>query len=85
MAWVPETNWKPTRLMEVAGSVDSSTGATVVTTDAGRAYIKPLGNRQGPQCPSWHAGLPNTQPLPYAVAHQEPPRCADATIHPVRF
>lgn len=48
MAWSPETNWQPTRLMEVAGSVDTSTGATEVRTDAGRAYIKPLGNRQGP-------------------------------------
>jgi hypothetical protein len=48
MAWAMESNWKPTRLMEVAGSVDTSTGATEVTTDAGRAYIKALGNRQGP-------------------------------------
>ena len=48
MAWSLETNWQPTRLMKVAGSVDTSTGATEVTTDAGRAYIKPLGNRQGP-------------------------------------
>jgi len=48
MAWSPETNWKPTRLMELAGSADTSTGATEVTTDAGRAYIKPMGNRQGP-------------------------------------
>ena len=28
--------------------MDTSTGATEVMTDAGRAYIKPLGNRQGP-------------------------------------
>jgi hypothetical protein len=48
MSWSPETHWKPTRLMEVADSVDSSTGATEVNTDAGRAYIKPMGNRQGP-------------------------------------
>ena len=48
MVWSLETNWRPTRLREVAGSVDTSTGATEVTTDAGRAYIKPLGNRQGP-------------------------------------
>jgi hypothetical protein len=48
MTWSPETNWKPTRLKEVAGSADTSTGATEVTTDAGRAYIKPMGNRQGP-------------------------------------
>lgn len=48
MAWKHETNWQPTRLLEVACSVDTSTGATEVMTDAGRAYIKPLGNRQGP-------------------------------------
>jgi len=48
MTWKHETNWQPTRLLEVACSVDTSTGATEVMTDAGRAYIKPLGNRQGP-------------------------------------
>lgn len=48
MSWALETNWNPTRLMEVARSADTSTGATEVTTDAGRAYLKPLGNRQGP-------------------------------------
>jgi hypothetical protein len=48
MPWVLELNWNPTRLMEVAGSIDTSTGTTEVTTDAGRAYIKPMGNRQGP-------------------------------------
>jgi hypothetical protein len=48
MAWSLETNWKPTRLVEVARSADTSTGATELTTDAGRAYIKPMGNRQGP-------------------------------------
>ncbi len=48
MAWTLESNWHPTQLMEIAGSADTSTGATEVTTDAGRAYIKPMGNRQGP-------------------------------------
>ena len=48
MAWVLQSSWNPTRLMEVAGSIDTSTGTTEVTTDAGRAYIKPMGNRQGP-------------------------------------
>lgn len=48
MAWALETNWQPMQLMEVAGSADTSTGATEVTTDAGRAYIKSMGNRQGP-------------------------------------
>src|SRR5277367_5854607 len=48
MAWTLELNWNPTRLMKVEGSVDTSTSPTEVTTDAGRAYIKPMGNRQGP-------------------------------------
>ncbi len=48
MARTHETDWKPTKLLEVAASADTSTGATEVTTDAGPAYIKPLGNRQGP-------------------------------------
>jgi hypothetical protein len=48
MAWVPEATWQPTRLTDVLRSADTSTGATQVITDAGRAYIKPLGNRQGP-------------------------------------
>jgi hypothetical protein len=48
MAWALESNWKPTRLMEVGRSADTSTGATEAITDVGRAYIKPMGNRQGP-------------------------------------
>jgi len=46
--WMPNTDWRPTALLTVAESVDTSTGATEVDTDAGRAYIKPMGNRQGP-------------------------------------
>ena len=48
MAWTLESNWHPTQLMRIARSADTSTGATEVTTDAGRAYLKPMGNRQGP-------------------------------------
>ena len=48
MSWSRDTSWNPTCLREVAGSMDTSTGATEVTTDAGRAYIKTMGNRQGP-------------------------------------
>lgn len=48
MAWSPETNWKPTRLMEVGRTLDTSTGAARVMTDAGPAYLKAMGNRQGP-------------------------------------
>jgi hypothetical protein len=48
LAWTLEVTWQPKRLTGVAGSANTSTGATEVTTDAGRAYIKPIGNRQGP-------------------------------------
>ena len=48
MTWELQTPWQPTSLLQVGESYDSSTGTTEVLTDAGRAYIKPLGNRQGP-------------------------------------
>lgn len=48
MTWILDESWKPTQLLEIANSADTSTGVTEVMTDAGRAYLKPLGNRQGP-------------------------------------
>jgi hypothetical protein len=48
MSWTLDTTWQPTELLTVGASADTSTGVTEVTTDAGRAYIKPMGNRQGP-------------------------------------
>lgn len=48
MAWTLDSTWRPQQLLAVGDSVDTSTGATEVMTDAGRAFIKPLGNRQGP-------------------------------------
>jgi hypothetical protein len=48
MTWELHTPWQPTSLLRVGESHDSSTGTTEVLTDAGPAYIKPLGNRQGP-------------------------------------
>lgn len=48
MTWTLDESWKPTKLREVADSYDTSTGTTEVMTDAGPAYLKPLGNRQGP-------------------------------------
>ena len=48
MVWQVSHDWRPTRLLTVAASSDTSTGVTEVTTDAGRAYLKPMGNRQGP-------------------------------------
>jgi HipA-like kinase len=40
--------WRPTRLTQVVESYDTSTGTTKIRTDASLAYIKVLGNRQGP-------------------------------------
>ena len=48
MAWELGTTWQPTSLKQVGESHDTSTGTTEVLTDIGRAYIKPMGNRQGP-------------------------------------
>lgn len=48
MTWELHTPWQPTSLVQVGDSRDSSTGTTEVLTDAGPAYIKPMGNRQGP-------------------------------------
>lgn len=40
--------WRPQSLIDVGDSADTSMGTTEVITDAGRAYLKPMGNRQGP-------------------------------------
>jgi len=48
MPWAHQTNWNPTRVTEIGESADTSTGVVEVVTDAGRAYLKPIGNRQGP-------------------------------------
>jgi hypothetical protein len=48
MTWSIQSIWRPTRLLEVGESLNTSTGVTEVTTDAGHAYLKTLGNRQGP-------------------------------------
>lgn len=42
------SRWQPTRLVRVVESYDTSMGTTKVKTDATFAYIKALGNRQGP-------------------------------------
>lgn len=48
MPWQLSTTWSPTRILQFGGSVDTSTGVAEVDTDAGRAFVKTLGNRQGP-------------------------------------
>jgi hypothetical protein len=45
----PVTRWEPTRVRWVTDTLESSTGATRVETDAGPAYMKLMGNPEGPQ------------------------------------
>ena len=45
---LPPKTWNPQRLLIVGASHDTSMGTTEIDTDAGPAYIKPMGNRQGP-------------------------------------
>ena len=40
--------WPPTRIVLVIRGLESSTGPLHVMTDAGRAYVKTLGNPEGP-------------------------------------
>ena len=41
-------SWCPTRIERVEEVYDTSMGTAKVKTDAGRAYLKAMGNRQGP-------------------------------------
>jgi len=47
MASAP-TPWSPTRYKRLLRVLDTSMGTAEIETDAGRAYIKAMGNRQGP-------------------------------------
>lgn len=40
--------WQPTRFIRFVSALDTSMETAEIVTDAGRAYIKALGNRQGP-------------------------------------
>lgn len=45
----PSTSlWRPTKLLQVVESYDTSMGTTKIKTDATFAYVKAMGNRQGP-------------------------------------
>ena len=48
MSWQLNCAWQPTQLMEVGESYRTSNGVTEVTTDVGCAFVKALGNSQGP-------------------------------------
>lgn len=45
---MPYCAWHPTSFERFEQSFSTSIGTALIVTDAGRAYIKPLGNRQGP-------------------------------------
>ncbi|MCR4317873.1 MAG: hypothetical protein NUW37_16140 [Planctomycetes bacterium] len=40
--------WQPLKYIRYEGCVESSTGVAIILTDAGKAYLKPLGNNEGP-------------------------------------
>ena len=44
----PEIPWPPTTFRRFAKTIKSSTAVARIVTDAGPAYIKALGNPQGP-------------------------------------
>lgn len=48
MPWTHDTDWHPTEMLTVADPVRTSTSPAEVDTDAGHAFIKTLGNPQGP-------------------------------------
>jgi hypothetical protein len=43
-----DADWQPTEIIQIGEAERTSTGVTRVLTDAGWAFCKPLGNRQGP-------------------------------------
>ena len=44
----PQTAWPPTKFRRFERFVRSSTGVAIVQTDAGRGYLKAMGNDEGP-------------------------------------
>ena len=44
------TNWQPTTFLRLDDMLDTSMGTARILTDAGPAYVKAMGNRQGPHC-----------------------------------
>ena len=45
---MPLGRWQPTRFVRFEQAFDTSVGTSIVVTDAGKTYLKALGNRQGP-------------------------------------
>ncbi|MFM7919305.1 MAG: hypothetical protein ACKPJJ_03710, partial [Planctomycetaceae bacterium] len=44
-------DWKPTEFQRFESGLDTSMGTARIITDAGKSYIKAMGNRLGPQAP----------------------------------
>lgn len=47
--WHSSPAWQPSTFLQFGDSLDTSMGTARIETDAGPAYLKALGNRQGPQ------------------------------------
>lgn len=45
---MPLGRWQPTRFVRFEQAFDTSVGTSIVVTDAGKAYLKAMGNRQSP-------------------------------------
>lgn len=45
---IQSETWRPSRFVRYLSCVGTSTGPAEIETDAGRAYLKALGNREGP-------------------------------------
>lgn len=48
LPWHSSTKWNPSEVTEFVSSLSSGAGTLIVETDAGRAYLKALGNPDGP-------------------------------------
>ncbi len=48
LPWHSSSNWQPTEVTQFINHVDSGAGTLIVRTDAGLAYLKALGNPDGP-------------------------------------
>ena len=44
----PYCQWHPSRYERFVEAFRTSIGTSLIVTDLGKAYIKPLGNRHGP-------------------------------------
>lgn len=48
LPWHSDNEWQPTEFKRFEAGLDTSMGTARIITDAGRTYIKAMGNRQGP-------------------------------------